>query len=356
MKIQKLLAILLCLALCFAFFAGCAKSSGDTSTEPSTSELDTSEPSTSPVEEVEEITLKLAHGLPQAGMTGQQYNSFCEFVEELSGGKMKVEQLVGGSLLSDTETLDAVMEGQIDFVHNMVSYASGTIGDLALLEVPGYYVGDDWLGFAQAAQEPLEEIYAAYNIKYLAANYQGTTTFVATKNQITNPDDMNGLAFRTSGTWLGKAMENWGASATTIGLSDLTTALERGTVDGTYTGWTITGAFKLYEVSSHVTFTSISEGYAGLLMSMDTWNDLSPAQQAIIEEAAQMYLQEAYTIGMGFRDQYYSDMEAYGTDLYTLSSDEEKAFTDLSTPLFDEIEPNLSDTGKALLDVIKSYQ
>ena len=266
---------------------------------------------------------------------------------------MKIEQHVGGSLLSDTETLDAVMEGSIDFCHNMVSYASGVIPDLALLAVPGYYAGDNYLAFAAAVQQPLEAIYAKYDIKYLGSNYQGTTTFVCSKRLITKPDDLKGLSFRTSGTWLGKAMENWGASAITIPLGDLTTALERGTVDGTYTGWTITGPFALYEVAKYVTFTSITESFGNLLMSMDTWNSLTDAQKAIIEEAAKLYIEESYHIGYALRDEYYSAMEDAGTELYTLTAAEEKVFTDISLKLFDEIEPTLSPDGKALLAILK---
>ncbi len=370
MKKRSLFALLLSLSLLLTLFAACGTAAAPAATEAPAAATEapaaateapaaaaeTAAESTIDVDAVDEITLHLAHGLAQESMTGQQYNSFCQFVEELSGGKMKIEQHVAGSLLSDTETLDAVSEGQIDFCHNMVSYASGTITDLALLEVPGYYVGSDWLTFAKAVQAPLEEIYAAYNIKFLGANYQGTTCFVNTKGQITKPADLKGLAFRTSGTWLGKAMEKWGAAATTIALPDLTTALERGTVDGTYVGWTIVGPFALYEVADYVTFTDISEGFAGLLMSMDTWNSLSPAQQAVITEAAAKYVQAAYDIGTAKRQVYYDTMEQYGTKLCTLTADEEKAFTDISLSLYDDIEPNLTDAGHQLLEVIRSFQ
>ena len=86
----------------------------------------------------------LAHGLPETGMTGVQYHEFAVAVEELSGGKMIVEEKIGGTLLADTETLDAVMDGTIDFCHSMGSYVSGTITDLSPLTIAGYYAGDDW--------------------------------------------------------------------------------------------------------------------------------------------------------------------------------------------------------------------
>jgi TRAP-type C4-dicarboxylate transport system substrate-binding protein len=279
-------------------------------------------------------------------------NAFCEALQEVSGGAVVVDQLVGGALLSDTETLDGVMDGTVDFVHNMVNYASGTIADVSPLCVPGYYAGDDYLGFAADVQTVLEDIYADYNIKYLGSNYQGTATLVCTEKQIKSPDDMKGLAFRSSGTWLGKAIEAWGASATTIALADLTTALERNTVQGSYNGWVITGPFALYEVAPYVTFTSIAESFAGLLMNMDTWEEMSDQQKAWVEEARDIYVQKSYDIGMGLFDQYYKTMEDAGTNLYTLTPEEEKAFTDMSTSLYDEIAGSCTSKGLALIDAL----
>jgi len=265
---------------------------------------------------------------------------------------IKVEQFPGGTLLTDAETLEGLMDGVADFIHSMFNNAAGIIPDLAPLCVPGYYSGNDYMSFAVGVSDVLEDIFADYNIKFLGTNYQGTGVFISTFAQIKAPGDLNGKSFRTSGTWLGRAMENWGAAAVTIPLPELTTALERNTIDGTYTGWVIAGPYALYEVADYVTYTSILESYAGLLMNLDTWNKLNDQQKAWVNEARDIFLKESYRLGQEAFDVYYNAMEDYGTNLYTLTAAEENAFTSLSRALYDEIAGNATDKGKALIAVL----
>jgi hypothetical protein len=78
---------------------GCGKST-DTeskSTEPASNESTASAvpASAAPATQAppaEVLTLKLAHGLPATSMTGQQYNAFCEALQEVSGGAVVVDQ------------------------------------------------------------------------------------------------------------------------------------------------------------------------------------------------------------------------------------------------------------------------
>jgi TRAP-type C4-dicarboxylate transport system substrate-binding protein len=356
MKMSKIPVIILVLCLWTLLLSLTACGGGaPASTPATTAPASTSAESTSDAAP-EPITLRLAHGLPLESMTGQQYNAFCERLEEVSGGSMKVEQLVGGSLLDDTQTLDGVMNGTVDFIHSMVNYASGVIPDVAPLCVPGYYSGEDYLGFAKAVQGPLETIFADFNIKYLGSNYQGESSIVCGPRLVKAPADMKGLAFRSSGTWLGKAIEAWGASATTIGLADLTTALERGTVQGTCTGWVIAGPYKLYEVAKNVTFTNMAESFGCLLMNMDTWNSLSDRQKAWVEEARDLYIRDSYDIGQGLFDGYAAAMEDAGASLYTLAAEEKKVFTDLSLALYDEIEPTCTEKGVELIRILNGLR
>lgn len=369
---KKILSILLAMFLILSLVACGGKTetpsptpSASPSAEPSTPAAESptaSAPATGApsfnLDNVRERTFILGHGIPAQAMTGQQYHAFAEAVKELSGGKMVVDEKVGGTLITDTESLDAVMDGTVDFIHSMGSYVTGTIPNVSPVCVYGYFSGDsdEWFGFADAVRDTMGKIYDEFGIHFVGSLYQGTTVIVCTEKLIKSPADMQGQFFRASGTWISKSIQAWGATPTTIPLADLTTAFERNTVQGTATGWNIAVPFKLYEVAKNFTFCDINEGYAALLMNGATWDSLNADEQAIITEAGKVFEQKSVEIALTLKDEYKKTVEDAGINTYTLTPEEEKAFTDLSVALFDEVKTQVTGPGLELIDVLNGLR
>jgi TRAP-type C4-dicarboxylate transport system substrate-binding protein len=301
-----------------------------------------------------EHSFMLAHGLPAEGMTGLQYNEFAVAVEELSGGKMKIDQRVGGTLLTDTETLDAVRAGTVDFIHSMGSFVSGTVTDISPMTIAGYYGGDDWQGFAERIHDVVESIYADHGIKYLGALAQGYSVIANSSKRISAPDDVKGMTFRASGTWLSKTVEAWGGAATVISLADLADAFNRKTVDGVMTGWNIIAPFKIYEVAEYITTTTISEGFAALLMNADRWNEMNADEQALLEYAGRFFEIRSMELANEFMVSYRKEIEDSGRNqIYDLTPAEEQEFMKIAYGLFPQMEPELGPKGLELINTLK---
>ena len=302
-----------------------------------------------------EHTFILAHGMAEMSQVGMQYHEFALAVAELSGGKITVEERIAGSLLSDTETFDAIMDGTIDFCHSMGSYVSGTVKDLTPMTIAGYYGGDDWLGYAEDTYDLLGDIYADYGIKYLGALYQGNSVIVCTDKQVKAPADVKGMTFRASGTWVSKTVEAWGGAATTIGLADLADAFSKKTVQGTATGLNIVVPFMIYEVTKYITLTTISEGFAALLMNGDTWESLNADEQALIAEAGKIFVQKAHDIAIANTAVYVKTIEDSGlNEIYQLTAAEQQEFIDLAYSLFPQMESEVGPKGLELINLLKN--
>lgn len=271
---------------------------------------------------------------------------------------MEIEVYPSGTLVSDTECFDSVMEGTVDMTHDTVSRQSNTIPDVAPLEIPGYFLGDstEWLDFAEAVREPLDAIYADYGIKYIAGNYQGTSCFVANDKQITSPDDLKGLSVRAMGTWISKAVQNWNGAPVSLALSDLPNGLERGTVDAAFTGWGVAIPNSLYEVSDYMTYTNLCEVYAVMLMNLDQWNSLTEEQQGVIQEAGRMFEEYSVTLADEMYEEGIQTATENGCSVYELTEEENAAFAALTDPLFEECAASMTEKGQALLDVIESFR
>ena len=299
-------------------------------------------------------TFVLAHGLPATGMTGQQYNAFCVAVEELSDGKMVIDQRVGGTLLLDTETLDAVMIGTVDFVHTKGSFISGTVTDISPLTIAGYYGGDDWFGFCDEIRDLVGSIYADYGIKYLGALYDSTSCIASAKRPIAAPSDVAGMTFRVSGTWLSKSVEAWGGAATTIALADLADAFNRGTVEGVMTSWGVIVPFKIYEVCEYITTTNLAEGFAALLMNEERWNELNADEQALLEYAGRVFEVRAFELANEFTEAYIKECKESGRNQVTsLTPESEQEFVRLAYSLFPAMEETVGSKGKELINILR---
>lgn len=305
---------------------------------------------------IREKTFILAHGLPAEAMTGQQYHQFAVAVEELSNGKMKIDEKVGGVLVTDMETLDAVREGTVDFIHSKGSFVSGTITDLSPITIAGYYGGDDWLGFVEELRPVLSDIYADYGIKYLGALNENCSVIVNSVRPITAPGDVAGMTFRASGTWLSKTVQAWGGAAVSIPLADLADSFNKGAIDGVMTGWNIIVPYKCYEVCKYVSTTTMAEGFAGLLMNMDSWNDLNEDEQMLIAEAGLVFQSKSLELANKFAADYLKEVQDSGrNEIIALSPEQEAEFIRIAFSLIPEVEEveKLSPKGLELIRILK---
>ncbi len=352
---KKILCIILALAMVMSFAACGEKAPADAPEAGNTAagEVVTHGDYSWNTANIGEHKFILAHGLAETSLSGQQYHEFALAVEELSGGKMIVEERVAGTLVADAETLNAVMNGEIDFCHNMSANASGTIADLSPLTVPGYYGGEDWIGFANATYDVLSEIYAEYNIKYVRPVCQGNSGLVCTEHNIKVPSDAKGLTLRASGTWISKAVDTWGGAAVTMGLPDLADGLSKGTVSGTITAMSVIIPFKLYEVAPYVTYTTLSESFAALLMNADTWEGLNADEQAIIEAAGVIFMEKSYELASGAQEGFVKTIEDSGLcTTHTLTDEEQAQFIEITHGLYDEMKTTMGEKGAKLVEIL----
>jgi TRAP-type C4-dicarboxylate transport system substrate-binding protein len=149
-------------------------------------------------------------------------------------------------------------------------------------------------------------------------------------------------------------VEAWGGAATTIGLADLADAFSKKTVQGTATGLNIIVPFKIYEVTKYLTLTSISEGFAALIMNGDTWESLNADEQALIAEAGKVFVQKAYDIAIANTDVYVGTIEDDGlNEVYELTAAEQQDFINVAYSLFPQMESEVGDKGQQLRDLLK---
>lgn len=351
-NMKKVIAFILALGLAVGSLAGCSSietppSGSDGGTKASTSG--------------ESRELSISIGNPEGSDNYYKYKAFADALEEVSGGELTCKIYASGTLATDKEAVEALMSGTVDIAHVTPSTAGAVIKDVAAMDLPGvfsYESTDDvesFLKFEEKLHDTLDSIYAAYNLKYLAMNQSCQAVIVSNDVLVKSPADLKGKAYRTSGQYLGKLFESWGASATSLDMSDLTSALERNMVQGTLTAYGVVGSFKLYEVAPNITFMNTTNSVASMIMSGDTWNSLTEEQQGWVEEASKTYLAEGQKIGQEYLEKYTQDFIDGGANIYYLTEEEEAEFLDDVDPIFDEIEAGCTEKGVELISMIKEW-
>ena len=128
-------------------------------------------------------------------------------------------------------------------------------------------------------------------VKLLSVMYLGRrqVNLRQSKDELTvrRPEDLNGVNLRMPGTdswqFLGKAL---GASPTPMAFSEVYTALQTGAVDGQDNPLPTVVDSKFYEVTEQIILTSHLVDLNYIALSKATWDSMTPAQQAIVQAAA----------------------------------------------------------------------
>ncbi len=303
----------------------------------------------------EPITFKLAYPVPENSFFGQAYNIFAETLEEESNGEIVVEQYPSGSLINDQEVFKSLRRGTCDLAHFMGTYMSPYMKELTPLNIPGMFPPEKYVESDKAIRTKLTEIFAKYNMKYLASSTLGGHVFATTDQMIKSPVDTNGKTIRISGKWVGEAVKLWGGTPVTIPLSDVSVSLQRGNMDSVYTSWVMVGALKLYETAPYVTFAG-HDMFCGIVMNLDAWNKLNKEQKRAVEIARDKYIEYNASAVLREREKTIEKIIEDGGEVYSLSEEEHEAFNELSFQLLDETLEIAGPKGEELVEILNKVR
>ena len=105
--------------------------------------------------------------------------------------------------------------------------------------------------------------------------------------EVKSPADMDGLKIRVMSNKIYiETIKALGGSPTPMAFGELYSAMQQGTVDGQENPSAHIYTKRFFEVQDYASLTAHAYAPEPVLISMITWNRLSDAQKAIIQEAA----------------------------------------------------------------------
>lgn len=307
---------------------------------------------------LDSISLKFATVGPESGtIQAEAEAEFIKYVEEASGGKIKVEYFPNATLGGDVEMLEGCSMGTIQMCNPAISVLTTYNDKFGILDMPflfsDYESGLKALNGGELGEE-LKTMMKGTGIRlgneFYFGGYRGLSNAI---RPVKTPEDLKGLKIRVmeSPVYI-SAFTLLGANPTPMSFSELFTGLQNKTVDGQDNDPSLTYTSQYYEVQKYYTNLEHITSFGGVAMSEDWYDGLPDAYKNIIDEGIKVLSDYTTENSLKMYDSYLKQLEEAGMEVTYLTMEERKAFKDKVLPMYEEYYGKL---GKELFDIAQKY-
>ncbi|HEV8670042.1 MAG TPA: TRAP transporter substrate-binding protein [Candidatus Limnocylindria bacterium] len=192
---------------------------------------------TAVVTRAETITWKIQSGWAGNDLFQEMFTDWVNIVQEMSGGRIKIDALPVNAVTNINGAIDAVHAGTLDGAHHVPAYYYGKDHAVSLMGTGPMMgmSGQMWLawyyyGGGQALYEKLVQGKLKLNVVSLFHMPMQNQPLGWFKDVIKGPDDFKGMKSRTVGLATG-IYQGLGASVVSVAGAEVASSLDRGVID-----------------------------------------------------------------------------------------------------------------------------
>ena len=189
------------------------------------------------VSRAQTTTLKMQTSWPATDIFTEMANQYITRVNDMAGGRLKIDLLHGGAVVHPFQVFDGVSGGQIDAAHTVTVYWYGKHKAASLFgtgPVFGFNANEGlgWIHYGGGKElfDELQTQIMKVNIKSFFAMPMPTQPLGWFKKPVTKAEDMKGLKYRTVGL-AADLMQAMGLAVAQLPGGEIVPAMERGVID-----------------------------------------------------------------------------------------------------------------------------
>jgi len=237
------------------------------------------------------FTLRLSTwGAPSVPQVSVYVPEFTKRVQDGSQGRIVVQHYPAGSLVKETDVATAIQGRVVDISLSEIGTWASSVPTAALLNTILFAPTD--AGFAAAIgpgtklYQTLADDLARHGGVLLGTIDNGAPTVVS-RDPILDPKDFRGKTVRVFDRLTSQIVQTLGGAPSTIQVSDVYPALERGTVKAAIGGLQGAAGLKEYEVAKNLLLTNgvFGTGTTFYVMNKASFAELPPDLQKVVLEA-----------------------------------------------------------------------
>ncbi len=235
-------------------------------------------------------------------------------VNEMSGGRLKIQYLISGAVVKGFRVQDAVHKGVLDAGHQVTVYWYGKSKVASLFGSGPVFGQNAHMGLAWIHYGGGQELYDEL-IKNLGINTVGffcmpmpTQPLGWFKKPVKSAEDLVGLKYRTVGL-AADLMQEMGLKVTQLPGGEIVPALERGVIEAfEFNNPTSDKSFGAHDVSKVYMLGSFHQAaeFFEIIFNKTKFDALEKEHQAILKYAAEAASSNNYWRGL---DQYSKDLQ-----------------------------------------------
>ncbi|MCF2949059.1 TRAP transporter substrate-binding protein DctP [Paraglaciecola aquimarina] len=292
---------------------------------------------------------------------GRAPETFSEYVEKMSGGRLTVKVYGAGELVPGFEVFDAVSQGTVQMGHSGAYYWKGKAAAAQIFTTIPFGMNaqetNAWLHYG-GGMELWREVYKPFGLIPFAGGNTGVQMAGWFKKEINSIEDIQGLKMRIPGLG-GEVFKKLGGIPVALTGGELFTSLQSGAIDATeWVGPYNDLAFGLYKAADYYYYSGWHEPGPVLefIVNEDAFNALPKDLQAIVEVATRAVNQDMldeYTARNNTAMQSLKD--THNVDMRALPADVMKALKLASTEVMQE-QSALDATFKKVYESYSEFQ
>jgi TRAP-type C4-dicarboxylate transport system substrate-binding protein len=280
-----------------------------------------------PADAADKISLRFAGQFPPEHTATGYMNEIANAINKNSNGRIEVKVYPANQLGDYTLVHQELIKGTIDMA--LISTPGDIDPRMNFVYINGYCAGygqlEEIFKSGSWAFKKMDDLNQTLGVKFLGFNVEGFIGIASTKpiNEPLNPKVDKGVLCRVPNMAPYKlGAEAMGYRTVTIPYSDLYTALQTGVADAV-DGLPPAAAYTiLKDVTKYWYQLNYSIENESYLMSMKTWNKLSPEDQKIIASAVAAVAAKSITIAKQDDERYMKLMRDQGIEVHTYTEKE----------------------------------
>ena len=233
-------------------------------------------------------TLRLGHGLSTGHSVHQGMVFFGEKLEEISGGRFKVQIYPSSQLGNERQLIELLQIGSLDMTKTSAAVLENFSPNIKVFGIPYLFRNKEHVFQVLDGSIGKELLNGTekYWLKGLGYYDSGSRSFYTIDKPLEKPEDLEGLKIRVMESQTAIDMvKSLGGSPTPISWGELYTALQQGVVDGAENNppsFFLSRHYevcKFYAIDEHTVIPDV------VMMSTHVWNTFSDIEQKWIQEA-----------------------------------------------------------------------
>ncbi len=292
-------------------------------------------------------TLKIQSLWTEGTIGYSTFKTWCESVQELTGGEVSLQPFPGGSIAEIFDMMDATSAGVLDAMHWVPHYGAITGAMPAGAFLTSFPMGLphphqwDMLFDSYGGTELARELYARHGLHYVG-HVHHDMNLIHSNKPIRSLEDFAGLKLRMPGGLVADCFDAVGARTVALAGSEVRPALASGAIDAAdFAGPAMNWDLGFAKVAKYIVMGPASTpclhqpvDLTIVVFNAETWRGLSTPTQQLMTELVRAFSHEHFTAHQRANVAAWSDFSAAGVEVTRLSEEDVDRFRKVAIPLW----------------------